>query len=142
MRDRLEIRCAVAVFYEKALIIFQQVGCAGHRHLKPIGIVILDQLPRALLAISCCDNTAVRFHREARSLLSSSRRLGYEKENGIPSVVDKIGKNDLGSISLSVFRKNHTNCFVAPAVATRRVEHAGDSFHKGMNTMAFGKELA
>jgi hypothetical protein len=53
MGDRFEIRRAIAVFYEKALVIFQEIRCARHGHLEPVGVIVFDHFSCALFEIGC-----------------------------------------------------------------------------------------
>ena len=78
MRDRLDVRRAVAVLHEKALVIFEPVGRAEHGVVQPVGVEIFELLARALLHVGRRHNAEIDIERHAHRLPLAVGRLHHE----------------------------------------------------------------
>ena len=78
VRDRLEVRGAVAVLHEEALVVLEPVGRAGDSVVQPVGVVVLEHRPGALLEVGGRHELKVGLKRQAHRPLLAGRRLNGE----------------------------------------------------------------
>ena len=103
MGNGFDIGGTVAELYEKALVVFQAVGCAGDRIVQAVGMIVLQHLAGALFEIGGGHNLEIGFQRQALFDDLSIRAFGHDGKKIEAFFLHDIGSDDLGLPAVTVF---------------------------------------
>ena len=96
------------------------------RVVQPVGVEVLEHLPRALLEVRRGDDRPVLLGRQPRLDRLAVRRLRDEREEPVALVGDDAREDDLAPPALAVLRDDVADRLVPPLVAAGRLEDRRD----------------
>src|SRR5208337_139930 len=97
--------------------------CPRNCVLVEIGVVVLDQLARALLAVRRRYDAQIGIEAEPYLLRRSRWRLHNDRKYGVSVCLHKVGQHDLALVAVPVLRDYCPNSSITPLITARSLQN-------------------
>jgi len=128
--DGLHVSCAVAQLDEETLVVLEAVGRSRHGVVEPVGVVVLEHLPRALLEVRCGNDLEIGARRQPVLALLAARQAHHQLEEVQDLRAERVArKHDLPWHRRLELRHHLAHGLVPRLVAAGRFQDRSDVLH-------------